>query len=805
MTLQLNLDTRRDAFGLTVDLNEAEALIPLVVFDAPDELRQPARLSLVSLEARASHRAAGWASGGTLSEEITLEPRGQATLAISRDWLAERVALMRAQGATEALVELPFSTILHLPRAPKASIRRVGRLSVTAGASRPAAGLLPAAIDLDALSPSGTDRIAGLVIEIPTDIVLEADPSLVIETTCAGIPPGGLSLALEGDLQPGVVIRRVPTDQPQIARHRVILERPDELAGQRLSLAITLGRETLLAAIDRLLAESRGRTPVLRATARIMGWGEGTPIADRPDRRFLLTPPAVQTTIESRGEEPVLLALGGQTHAARLDGEAETIVGPALAVEADPEAPIDAARHDGLRLAVLRWPLGRAEGIEVAAEALIEGVVVREPVLSLTPGIDREQGLSRQAQALLPLRATMARLSEIVRTGRSPRAGGASITVTLSSGGRRLLAVAMPIEVKRAVRRMPVCIDLGASAISVWAGPPRAAHESFDLRPLPIGSWLAANVDPTHEEAATLDGEAAVLIPSHISLDPANSLRSDHAPHSLRSAEQIGPGRQAAGARMAQLGRRYDVSVPAPPPVMRSRAATRRITTLKHALATGQPTIGLGEPVNRYDSATAKVTVVTAVEVAPLVADVLDELMDLYVMRLGQAEGGGDMADPPPVAPRVVVTCPSGIDGEVQARYAAALGLFARRLDRLFPALPLSRRCPAVARGDRGRALCGADAGVRTHGSGGRADLPDDARSRSQLQRRGGGARLSAGGAASGFRTRPDLRPAGWRRRDRPGYPRHRCAAGRSPAHGRGTWLGGRLRCAGPWSGARLR
>ena len=54
MTLQFNLDTRRDAFGLTVDLNEAGALIPLVVFDAPDALRQPARLSLVSLEAGAS-------------------------------------------------------------------------------------------------------------------------------------------------------------------------------------------------------------------------------------------------------------------------------------------------------------------------------------------------------------------------------------------------------------------------------------------------------------------------------------------------------------------------------------------------------------------------------------------------------------------------------------------------------------------------------------------------------------------------------------------------------------------------------
>ncbi len=201
MTLQLNLDTRRDAFGLTVDLNEAEPLIALVTFDAPDELRQPARLSLVSLETRASHRAAGWASGGALSEEITLEPRGQATLAISRDWLAERVALLRAQGAAEALVELPFSTILHLPRAPKASIRRVGRISVTAGASRPAAGLLPSTIDLDALSPSGADRIAALLIEIPTDIVLEADPSLVIETACAGLPPSGMSLEADGDLQ----------------------------------------------------------------------------------------------------------------------------------------------------------------------------------------------------------------------------------------------------------------------------------------------------------------------------------------------------------------------------------------------------------------------------------------------------------------------------------------------------------------------------------------------------------------------------------------------------------------------------
>ncbi len=114
--------------------------------------------------------------------------------------------------------------------------------------------------------------------------------------------------------------------------------------------------------------------------------------------------------------------------------------------------------------------------------------------------------------------------------------------------------------------------------------------------------------------------------------------------------------------------------------------------------------------MNRYDAATAKVTAVTAVEVAPLVADVLDELMDLYVMRLGQAEGGGDMADPPPVAPRVVVTCPSGIDGEVQARYAPRSVCSHGGSTGSSPALPpfptLPCRCPRRSRRRATRPRC---------------------------------------------------------------------------------------------------
>ena len=508
MILQLNLDTRRDTIGLTIDLNEADPLIPLVIFDAPDELRQPARLSLVSLEARASHRAAGWVSGQTLNEDVTLEPKGQAVLAVSRDWLAERVALLRAQGggASEAVVELPFSTILHLPRAPKASARRLGRISVTAGASKPAVALQPASLDLDALATSGSDRIGTLLVEIPPDIVLESDPSLIIETSCLGFQSGSLTIEADDEAQGLVAIRRVSADLPNAARHRIVIERAEEMAGQRLSLAVKLGREALLGQIDRLLAEARGRAPSLRLGAKVMGWGDEAPAADRPDRRFLLTPAAVQATIESRGDQPVLVALGDLTHAARLDGEGETVAAPGLAFESDPEAATETVRHPGLKLSILRWPLGRAEGLEIAAEATIDGVAVSEPSVSIRPGIERDQGLSRQAQTLLPLRATISRLSEIVRTGRSPRPGDASLAVTLSSGGRRVLRVEMPIAVQRAVRRMPICIDLGASAISVWAGPPRAAHESFDLRPLPIGSWLSANVDPSHEEAGTLDG-----------------------------------------------------------------------------------------------------------------------------------------------------------------------------------------------------------------------------------------------------------------------------------------------------------
>jgi hypothetical protein len=692
MTAHLNLDTRRDAIALTVDLNDASELIPLVIFDAPDDLRAPAKLSLVSLEARTSHRAAGWRNGGgELSEEVQIDPKGQATLAISREWLAERVAVLRAQGAgeTAAIVDMPFSTILHLPRAPRASARRMARISVTASASRPAVTLKPETLDLDNLPLENADCVARIAIEIPQDIIFEANRSLIVETTCAGLPGENLAIEVSGATEAEVSVRRIAAPSGISARHLVTIERADELAGHTLALDLTLDRQALLGVIDRLLEESQGKPAQLRISARISGWGDGGAAAangEAPDRRFVLSPPAVVATAGSQDAHKLLIAIGDSTHAVSFeDGEASAVEAAALVFEADPEAASEIVRYGGLKLGILRWPLGRVGSVEITAETRVGDITIAEPSVRLTPNIDREKGQSRQAHTLLPLRNTITRLAQIVRSGEMPGPELVRLRLTVANGGRRLVEADVPIRLARAVHRMPVCIDLGASAISIWSGPPRGADQAFDMKPLAMGAWLAANVDPSHEEARTLDGDAAVLIPSHISLDPANSLRSDHAPFTLRDPLQIGSGREAARARMEAFGRRYDVSVPGPPPVARSRTGSRRLSGLKHALSTGQQTLQMAEPVNRFDPASGKVTTTSIIDVPPLVADVLDELMDLYVMRLGHDGRGHEAGEPPPVAPRVVVTCPSGIGGEVQARYAAALDIFARRLDRLFP------------------------------------------------------------------------------------------------------------------------
>jgi hypothetical protein len=690
-----NLDTRRDVLTSAADLNEAGDLIPLVSFDAPDDLRSPARLTLVAMgEARTSTADFGWQHGASVAAETELKPGGSATLAVSRTWLSERVAVLRTLGGAEGLarVDLPFSTILAMPRAPRASQKRILRIAVAASAGKPAARFIAAPLDIDKLQPSAADAIARIEIDVPTDIVFEENRTLVVDLGCAGFPPESLSLAPESGANRRFSLREAPAAAPNTLRRLLTIDDPADMAGQLVRLVATLQRGALLGAVDRLLAEGQGTPAPLRMTARIAGWGDGSApaSAEAPDKRWVLQLPLLQVPVQQSTAGSLLVSLDDTVLSTVLDQTrtGQTAHGklPPFRVELDPDDAENPVSFDGMKLSILRWPLGRAGSVEITAESVVAGETVAEPAVVLTPNIDRKQGLTRQAQSLLPFRALLTRLTRLARAREvSSTTRNVMIRLRLSTGGTTFLTAEAPVEIRRCTHRLPICIDLGASAISVWSGQPHAPGETFNMRPLAIGSWLAAHVDPEHEEALSVDGEAAILIPSHVSLDPLNHLRSDHAPQTLPDFAMIGPDREAARARMRHFQRRYDVSVPAPPPIARSRSSTRRITGIKRALATGQLALTLPDPVNRLDLADGRVTQTAVIDVAPLAADVIDEIIDLYVMRLGQENVHADMMDPAPVIPRIIITCPSGIGAEITSRYGLVLDILRKRLERLFP------------------------------------------------------------------------------------------------------------------------
>ncbi len=689
-----NLDTRRDILTASADLNDAGDVIPLIAFDAPDDLRAATTLSLIAMgEARASAADFGWQTGAALASEIEMQPGGRATLAVNRIWLSERVAVLRTLAGADgqARVDLPFSTVLATPRSPRASGKRILRVSVAASAGKPTARVAPAKLDIDALQPAASDGIARIEIDVPTDIVFEENRTLIVDVSCAGFAAEMLDIVQEPGLSQRIAIREAPSPTAGAVRRLVTIEDPVDMAGQLIRLEARLQRAALLAAVDKLLADGQGTPAPLRVTTRIAGWGDGASSdPESPDRRWVLQFPLLHVPVLQASAGNVLASIGDAAISAVLD--AAEGVGPKAAdlppirMEIDPDDMENPVRFDGLKVALLRWPIGRAGSIEITSEASIGDETIKEPPVVLTPSIDRKQGLTRQAQSLLPFRTLQNRLAELTRARQiSSATTGVSLRIRFAFGGAAFLAAEAPAEIRRCTHRLPICIDLGASATSVWAGQPHAPGEAFDLRPLAIGSWLSANIDAEHEEALSLDGEAAILIPSHVSLDPLNHLRSDHAPQTLPHFAMIGPDREAARSRMRYYRRRYDVSVPAPPPIARSRSSTRRITGIKRALATGQLSLTLPDPVNRLDAADGKLTQTTVLDVAPLAADIIDEIIDLYVMRLGQERGHTDMVDPPPVAPRIVITCPSGIGNEIIGRYGLVLDILRKRFERLFP------------------------------------------------------------------------------------------------------------------------
>ncbi|MGL5114254.1 MAG: hypothetical protein ACRC7G_08095 [Beijerinckiaceae bacterium] len=684
MTVNYSLDTRRDGLPVLIDLGrEAGAMIDLVAFDAPDDLRAAAKLEIVTRGAMLPGRDMGWRAGDALKADILLEPGKRATLAVSREWLAARVALARVEGAGAgaATVALPFATILHLPRGPKASSPRAARISVVAGASRPGFALRSHDIDLDALPPGVADRLAEVTLELPDDLAFEAHRALTLDLACAGQPAEALLLVAPPGLAGVATIERIGDAPGGGARFRVTFPIADEAAGRQLALGLMLKRDALLSSLDRLLAREGGQ-PRLVVSGRISGWGEAQ--SGDGERRFAFAAAPSSTRLISSLASQALIAVGDSAIPCVIDGDTPCETRCAeVTIACDPEVMAEPVRAAGLPVAALRWPLGRLDPITIRAEARIGDTVIHENAAIISPNLERGGDATRQARTLLPLRALVDALSERVRLG-GTKMEPITLIITAETGGRVFLRTSAPVVLSRQVHRQPICIDLGASAISIWAGSPAPDGASFDLRPLPLGQWLAEHVDAGHAEAMTREDGQTLLIPSHVSLDSGNHLRAARLPSSLPELSMLGADREAARRRMAHFGRRYDVSVPAPPAAP-GRPASRRVAGLKHALATGQLALSLPDPVNRLDPVTGRVGVVSLVETPQLVADVLDELIDLYVLRLAQGEVRADAEDPAPVAPRIVVTCPSGVGDAIRNRYATALSLFHRRLDRLFP------------------------------------------------------------------------------------------------------------------------
>ncbi|MDH6269465.1 hypothetical protein M2360_004893 [Rhizobium sp. SG_E_25_P2] len=101
-----------------------------------------------------------------------------------------------------------------------------------------------------------------------------------------------------------------------------------------------------------------------------------------------------------------------------------------------------------------------------------------------------------------------------------------------------------------------VCVDLGASATSIWFGRPGLTSVGDHLR---LGEFIY-QVAGTHSEY-TPNGKN-YLLPSDVGLDSEMHLRSQFDPLSLRDPGELGGDDVAVSRRLSARNRHYDVSVP---------------------------------------------------------------------------------------------------------------------------------------------------------------------------------------------------------------------------------------------------
>lgn len=690
-----NLETRLASFAATVALERSGALIDVLAFEAPEDMVKAVTVSLVShAPSLASGMDIGWLQGETLLDKAAIRAGEKLVLGLRRDAVMRAVANHRAQADidSDTSLEIAFSTIVETQSGTRASPRRVVRIAVLAGASQPDWRIEPAEIDLDTVLTGKLVSLGQIAIDVPRDIVLEGRRGLTIEASCFGIKAQHLSLSVAAPMDHSVSLRRYPDAGTATSRHLIWLADAPALAGQEVRLDLTLTRDAVLDFVDETIQANPKAALQVRLTAKLGGWvaqdGTGHD-PDGPAKPWSSALEARSVPIRSQNRGEVALTIAGQHLSCPLGGSAQFEIESGLNAEVDPDDETSIVRCDGLVIDLRRWPLTRTAPLTVEVSSRMGESEIAEPPTPFPLEIVREGDFGRRGRAVVPMQVLTTTLSRAVRTSGANVLRG-PITVSLAikagdEGGRAFVEASLPLRYSRRVHRLPICIDLGASATSIWSGAPRAAGRATEIKPLALGTWLAAHVDPRHGEAALQDAGAAPLIPSHVGLDSGNHLRADHAPHALPDLGLIGSDRATVARRLKAFARRYDVSAPAPPPQPGLPEGGKRIDSLKAALTSGAVSLTLNEQVHRYDAGADRVVATNTVEIAPLVADVLDELVDLYVLRLGEDRLRVEDQAPAPVVPRILISCPSGIGDEIASRYRAALELFAQRLERLFP------------------------------------------------------------------------------------------------------------------------
>jgi hypothetical protein len=690
-----NLETRLASFATTVALDRSGELIELIAFEAPEDMIKAATVALVSHAPNlVSGVDIGWLQVPALLDKAAIRAGERLVLAVRREAVMRAVARHRAQAEldSDASLDIAFSTIVETASGARASPRRTLKIAVLAGASQPSWAIEASEIDLDSPQSGKLVPVSQLAIEVPKDIVLEGRRGLMVEASCFGINAQNLSLSIAAPLDHSVSLRRFPDAGASTCRHLIWIADAPALAGQAIRLDLSLARDAVLDFVDETI-QANARTPLqVRLTAKLSGWvgqdGAGHD-PDGPAKPWASAPEARSIPVRSRNGGEVALTIAGRHLACPLDQPARFTIESGLNAEVDPDDETSIVRCDGLVIDLRRWPLTRTAPLTVEVTSRMGESEIAEPPVPFPLEIVREGDFGRRGRAIVPMQALTTTLSRAVRTGgANVLRGPISVFLSIKAGdedGRAFAQATLPLRYSRRVHRLPICIDLGASATSIWSGAPRAAGRATEIKPLALGSWLAAHVDPRHGEAGLQDSGAVPLIPSQVGLDSGNHLRADHAPHSLPDLALIGSDRAAVARRLKAFGRRYDVSAPAPPPQAGLPEGGKRVDSLKAALTSGAVSLTLPEQVHRYDANSDRVVATNTVEIAPLVADVLDELVDLYVLRLGEDRLRVEDQAPAPVVPRILISCPSGIADEIASRYRAALELFTQRLERLYP------------------------------------------------------------------------------------------------------------------------